>query len=161
MPGKGIFDAMNDENRNTHKNRRLFNHQVARHTARNHIHPGDRANASEMAQAAILRYDERTGLTKRALPKMNYSAVGKFKLHPQGEKELAKAVRAHRILEMSRKREENAALEPKRKAAQKASREAHKRSEKEVDVLTGMMKAVNPFKGGRRRTRRRRRSTRA
>jgi hypothetical protein len=97
---------------------------------------------------------------------MKYQPVGKFKLDRAGEKELAARVKAHRVAELMRKREENARLAPQRQLAKKAAKQAHKRSEEEVDELTGMMKAVNPFKGGR-HTRRRhrrhrtRRSTRA
>ena len=150
--------------RNTHKVRRLFSHNVARHMTLRNLPEGKavaRANASEMAQAAIHRYDERTGRTKRALPEMKYRPMGKFKLDRQGEKELAARVKAHRVAELNRKREENARLAHQRQLAKKAAKQAHKRSEEEVDELTGMMKAVNPFKGGRHTRRHRRRSTRA
>lgn len=155
--------------RNTHKVRRLFSHNMARHTTLRNLPEGKavaRANASEMAQAAIHRYDERHGLTRRALPEMKYRPTGKFKLDRQGEKELAARMKAHRVAELMRKRDENARLAPQRQLAQKAVRQAHKKSEEDVDELTGMMKSVNPFGRGRRtrrrhRHRRTRRSTRA
>lgn len=158
MPGNRILHEMNESNRNMSKVRNLFRHNVARHTARNHRHPEERANASEMAQAAIHRYDERHGLTRRALPVMKYQPVGKFKLDREGQIALRNAERAHRAIELDKKRVENAKREEGKKLAQKAAKKVNK----DVDDLADLF-----GKMGGRRTRRRhrrhrtRRSTRA
>jgi len=159
-PGYKIFHEMNENNRNKRKYEALFRHNVARHTTLRHMSKGkaqDRANASEMAEAAIHRYDERHGLTRRALPAMKYQPMGKFKLDRQGQIALRNAERAHRAIELDKKRAENAQREEGKKRAQKALSKANK----DVDELTGMLRASNPFSGGRRTRRRRRRSTRA
>lgn len=153
---------MNENNRNKHKYRTLFSHNVVRHTLREHRHPEERANASEMAEAAIHRYDERHGLTRRALPAMKYQPMGKFKLDRQGQIALRNAERAHRAIELDKKRAENAQREEGKKRAQKAAKKVNA----DVDDLTKSLRAINPFSAGR-RTRRRhrrhrtRRSTRA
>lgn len=153
---------MNENNRNKQKYRTLFNYNVVRHTLRKHRHPEERANASEMAEAAIHRYDERHGLTRRALPAMKYQPVGKFKLDRQGQIALRNAERAHRAIELDKKRAENAQREEGKKRAQKAAKKVNA----DVDDLTKSLRAINPFSAGR-RTRRRhrrhrtRRSTRA
>ena len=154
---------MNENNRNMGKVRALFSHNVARHTLRKHRHPEERANASEMAEAAIHRYDERHGLTRRALPAMKYQPMGKFKLDREGQIALRNAERAHRAIELDKKRVENAKREEGKKLAQKAAKKVNK----DVDDLTKSLRAINPFSGHGRRTRRRhrrhrtRRSTRA
>jgi hypothetical protein len=148
---------MNENNRNKQKYRTLFNYNVARHTLRKHRHPEERANASEMAEAAIHRYDERHGLTRRALPAMNYQPMGKFKLDREGQIALRNAERAHRAIELDKKRVENAKREERKKLAQKAAKKVNA----DVDDLTKSLRAINPFSAGRRTRRRRRRSTRA
>ena len=95
---------------------------------------------------------------------MKYQPVGKFKLDRAGEKELAARVKAHRVAELMRKREENVRLAPQRQLAQKAAKQAHKKTNKDVDDLADMFGKNLGFKGGRhtrRHRRHRRRSTRA
>jgi hypothetical protein len=160
-PGYKIFHEMKENNRNTGKVRALFRHNVARHMTLRHMSKGkaqDRANASEMAEAAIHRYDERHGLTRRALPAFNHQPVREFKLDRQGQIALRNAERAHRAIELEKKRAENARREEGKKLAQKASKKVNK----DVDDLADLF-----GKMGGRRTRRRhrrhrtRRSTRA
>lgn len=162
MPGNRILHEMNEKNRNMGKYRTFFTHNVARLTARKHRHPEDRTNASELAQAAIHRYDDRHGLTRRALPAMKYQPMGKFKLDREGQIALRNAERAHRAIELDKKRVENA----RRVEGQKLAQKAAKKVNRDVDDLADMFGKNLGFKGGR-RTRRRhrrhrtRRSTRA
>ena len=165
-PGYKIFHEMNENNRNMGKVRALFRHNVARHMTLRHMSKEkaqDRANASEMAEAASHRYDERHGLTRRALPAFNHQPVREFKLDRQGQIALRNAERAHRAIELEKKRAENARREQGKKLAQKAAKKVNA----DVDDLTKSLRAINPFSGHGRRTRRRhrrhrtRRSTRA
>ena len=162
MPGNRILHEINEKNRYIRGYRGLFKHNVARHTARGHRHPEDRANASELAAAAINRYDDRHGLTRRALPAMKYQPMGKFKLDREGQIALRTAERAHRAIELDKKRAENA----RRLEGQKLAQKAAKNVNRDVDNLADLFGKNLGFKGGR-RTRRRhrrhrtRRSTRA